>query len=118
MVNSALRNSRTIDSDGDGIPNYYDATPFGGTASSSSSFAVTAAFSAPAPGKAKGLALSWSAAPSSVYRIEVATDLTNPGWQPLSFYTNSAPAAQMVTTWDTNAPANSAKRFYRVGRIQ
>ncbi len=118
VVNSALRNSKMIDSDGDGIPNFFDATPFGGSNPGPSGLSVAAAFAAPAQGKAKSLAISWTATPSTVYRVEVANDLTNPNWQLLSLYTNNSVAAQTAIVWDTNAPAATGKRFYRVGHSQ
>lgn len=118
VVNSALRNSKLIDSDGDGIPNFYDVTPFGGTNPGPNAVSVTAGLAAPSPGKPKSLTISWTAAPGTVYRVEVANDLNNPNWQPLSFYTNNSSAAQTAIIWDTNAPAATGKRFYRVGHSQ
>ncbi|HVV73727.1 MAG TPA: hypothetical protein VHI52_19840, partial [Verrucomicrobiae bacterium] len=116
VVNSALRNSKMIDSDGDGIPNFYDTTPFGGSnPGTGGGTGLTALLAAPSQGKPKSLAISWTAAPNTVYRVEVATDLVKPNWQLLSLYTNNSVAAQTALVWDTNAPANASQRFYRVG---
>jgi hypothetical protein len=118
LMNTALRNSKIIDSDGDGVPNYYDSTPLGGTNPGPGGLSLTAFLASPGAGQPKGLAISFTAAPSSVYRVEVATDLAHPDWQLLTTYTNSGPASLKATVWDTSAPATSARRFYRVGQTQ
>jgi hypothetical protein len=60
------------------------------------------------------MAISWTAAPNTVYQVEFTTNMPFSNWQPLLKYTNSAPASVSVTISDTNAPALGAKRFYRV----
>jgi hypothetical protein len=59
-------------------------------------------------------ALSWVAFPNTVYNVQFTTNLAPANWQPLLTYTNNVPIDQMVTVFDTNAPAAAAKRFYRV----
>lgn len=108
MVNKALRNSKIIDSDGDGLPNYYDATPFGG-------LSLTATLSQTNPPPAKGLAISWQAAPYMIYQVEFTTNIPPANWRSLLKFTNNVPTNRVVTIWDTNAPAGAARRLYRVG---
>ena len=120
-VNRALRNSKVIDSDGDGLPNYYDSTPFGGL-----SLVAYLVNTSPLPAKASAqagtaspsttaLALSWFAAPNTVYQVEFTTNMPPANWQPLLKCTNNVSTNRIVTIWDTNAPAGAVRRFYRVG---
>jgi hypothetical protein len=109
MVNKALRNSKIIDSNGDGLPNYYDSNPFGVPAPM-----LTAAIVPANPSPAKAVAISWLAAPNTVYQVEYTTNMLPANWQPLMKYTNSAATSTTVTIFDTNAPA-SVHRFYRLG---
>ena len=111
LVNKALRNSKDIDSNHNGIPNYYDPTPFDAPPLTlAASITPQASQSTPA-----NLAISWLAAPNTVYQVEFATNIPATSWQPLMTYTNSASTNRMVTVWDTNAPASGPKRVYRVG---
>ncbi len=103
LVNKALRNSKIIDSDGDGLPNYYDPTPFGGTALTLAAQLKTNVF-----------AISWQAAPKAVYQVEYTTNLPLANWQLLTRYTNNVSTNRVVTIYDTNVPAG-VRRFYRVG---
>lgn len=110
LVNKALRNSKVIDSNNNGIPNYYDPSPFDEPP-------LTLAASMAAQGdqpSSSGLAISWQAAPNTVYQVEYATDVPPSEWYPLLTYTNAAPTNRVVTIWDTNAPAGAPKRLYRV----
>jgi hypothetical protein len=107
LYNAALRFSKIIDSDGDGIPNFYDTTPFGGVA-------LTAALvSNPAP-QTYSLQISWNGAPGKVYQVEFTTDLAQGQWQPLLTYTNNSPIFNTISIQDTNVPLG-VRRFYRVG---
>jgi hypothetical protein len=128
-VNRALRYSKIIDSDGDGLKNYYDSDPFGngpppdsipelaltvslvqqkGQSSSPMALVQTSQLSSTV------LAISWLAAANTIYQVEFATNLPPVNWQPLLAYTNSAFTNQTVTVLDTNAPAGAPQRFYRV----
>jgi hypothetical protein len=107
-VNSALRFSKIIDSNGNGIPNFYDPYPF-----SANPLVLTAALTQnnqPPPGS---VAVSWVAAPKKTYQIEFTDDMRQSNWLPLAQYSSSAATNTAVTIWDTNAPAG-AQRFYRV----
>jgi hypothetical protein len=113
MMNIGLRNSRIIDSDGDGIPNYFDPTPLGGsTPSSGGGLVVSPSFVTPSSG-GKVFSLGFEAAPKTAYDIEVATNLAHPDWQLLSSFTNSLSTAKAISIPDPNAPT-SAQRFYRI----
>jgi hypothetical protein len=107
-VNSALRFSKIIDSNGNGIPNFYDPYPF-----SANPLVLTATLTQnnqPPPGS---VAVSWVAAPKKTYQIEFTDDMRHSNWQPLTQYSSSAATNSTVTIWDTNAPAGT-QRFYRV----
>lgn len=99
-VNKALRNSKVIDSDADGVPNYYDTTPFDGVV-------VQAAIQSTAP---NNIAISWNAAPGVAYRVEYKTQ-NSPAWQLLTTTTNTSGAATTLTVTDTSS---DAVRYYRV----
>jgi len=109
QVNRALRNSRLIDSNGNGIPNFYDADPFG------NGLTLVASLVPANPAPASAVAVSWTALPNRVYRIEYSTDPLSNDWQLLGKYTNTAATNRMATVVDPNAPAGGARRFYRVG---
>lgn len=105
LVNSALRNSKVIDSNNDGVPNYYDATPFDSPLPLAISLTTT-----PTP----TIAVQWNAAPQTVYRVDCAEDFVSPEWEPLMWVTNSTPTNKPVVVYDTNAPMIESQRFYRV----
>ena len=107
-VNRALRFSKIIDSNGNGIPNFFDPFPF-----SSNPLVLSASLVQSNQPPAGSLAVSWNAAAQKVYQVEFTTDVMHPNWKPLTRYTNSAAADSKITIWDTNAPA-SERRFYRV----
>ncbi|HZR19686.1 MAG TPA: hypothetical protein VFE51_20545 [Verrucomicrobiae bacterium] len=105
-VNRALRFSKIIDSNNNGLPNFYDPFPF-----DANPLVLSASRSAqPAPA---GVAVSWNAAPHKSYQVEYMSDVLHSGWQPLTTYTHNSASSSTVTIWDTNAPAG-AHRFYRV----
>ena len=115
FVNSALRNSKIIDSDGDGIPNFYDSTPFGGSGGTGNPSGLVLGpglLSRPASGQ-QVFSLNFNAAGNSAYRVEMTTDLAHPSWQLVDTYTNVSPATANVTITDTNNVAGR-QRFYRV----
>ena len=105
QANTALVNSTTIDSDGDGHPNASDPNgPFDGVKILSITRSI-----APV-----GYQLTWSAAPNTPYRVEVNTNLVSPVWS-LQFTTTSTNL--IVAPWsvvDTNAAPAGVTRYYRV----
>ncbi|MEI2723835.1 MAG: hypothetical protein V9H26_09935 [Verrucomicrobiota bacterium] len=67
QVNKALyATARVIDSDADGVPNFYDLTPFGGVQ-------IDSIARNPSP---VGFLLSWDGAANTIYRVEYRTNLT------------------------------------------
>jgi hypothetical protein len=109
-VNSALRFSKIIDSNGNGVPNFYDPSPF-----DANPLFLTAARTPQATLGA--IAVSWKASPQKTYQVEYASDLLSPNWQVLTQYTHTSSMSSTVTIWDTNAPAGQ-RRFYRVKTTQ
>jgi len=105
-VNKALRYSKIIDSNGNGIPNYYDPNPF------NPAVILSGAMVQSNTPPVKKFAVSWTAAPNTVYQVQSSTTFISPNWTPLLNYTNSAASNVVVTVWDTNAL--SGQRFYRV----
>jgi len=120
-MNRALRNSRVIDSDGDGLPNYYDATPLGGLSIMAALVPATNTVGLLGFGKSgpeQMLAISWFARSNGVYRVEYITNLQATNWSLLMNFTNSVRTNRWVTVLDTNAPAAGPQRFYRVCEIR
>jgi len=107
-VNRALRFSKIIDSNGNGIPNFYDPFPF-----DSNPLVLSASLVQTNQPPAGVVAVSWKAVPQKTYQVEYTTDVAHQGWQPLLQYTHTSTASTTVTICDTNAPAG-AHRFYRV----
>ncbi|MGH7967865.1 MAG: hypothetical protein ACREIC_03965, partial [Limisphaerales bacterium] len=108
VVNKALRFSKIIDSNGDGVPNFFDANPFNIVPP-----VLTAAIVPAGQPASRSVAVSWNALPQKLYHVEYSASLQGGTWQPLTDYTSSSQLAQRVTIWDTNAPVN-IQRFYRV----
>jgi hypothetical protein len=103
-VNKALRYSTLIDSDTDGVPNAFDLAPFDGVTINS----INRTTSPP------GYALSWNAAPNTVYRVEYKTNVSGSNWTVLLTTNNTASTTVPLSVLDTNvAPAN-VQRYYRV----
>jgi len=101
-VNKALRNSKIIDSDNDGIPNFFDLTPFDGALIASIQSALSPA----------GYRISWSAKPGIVYHVDYATNFNASSWSPLVTTTLNSPTNGICSVLDTNR--SSAMRIYRV----
>jgi hypothetical protein len=102
-VNRALRQSLIIDSDGDGLANGFDASPFDPAVLS-----LSVTTSSPLT-----LKLGWNAAANTIYKIEYTTNQSQ-GWQLLKNYTNSAANAGAANVLDV-IPPGSPQRYYRVG---
>jgi len=109
-----LRFSRIIDSDGDGIPNYYDLTPFPLMIPPPPLVASITSKAVPPPAT---FGISWNASSNTVYWVEYTTNPLSADWQRLLSVTNNDPTNKMVTAWDTNAPTSGQQRYYRVGYI-
>jgi hypothetical protein len=108
QVNKALRYSQIIDSNNNGIPNYFDANPFDPPPVVLSGSVVT---NNPPP--ARKFAITWTAFPNTVYQVQYSTNLTPPVvWTLLQNYTNSTASNVVATVSDTNVL--SSRRFYRV----
>jgi len=103
-VNRALRESQTIDSDGDGIPNFFDLSPFDG---------VVLSCQCVPDGSGTLLKITWKAAPRQVYQVEYSPSLVSPGWQLLRTYTNTAPTNGPVTVEEPLVPG-APQLYYRV----
>ena len=102
-VNTARRYSKLIDDDGDGIPNFYDFTPFDGV-----TFVAIEPVTSPS-----GVQISWEAAAGTVYHVEYKTSLNSP-WQSLLTTTYASATNGICTVTDTNAVTASQMRLYRV----
>lgn len=111
-MNRALRNSRIVDSDGDGVPNFFDLNPF------DPALVVKGAMVETNTPPAKGFLVSWTAKSNTVYRVEYTANMQQADWQLLLRYTNNAPTNRVVSIWDTNVSSVNSPRFYRVGFSQ
>jgi hypothetical protein len=111
-VNRALRFSKIIDSNGNGIPNFYDPNPF-----SVNPLLLAAALVQTNQPPSGSIAVSWIAATQKVYQVQFTPDFQHPNWQTLTLYTNTSSTSSNVTIWDTNASA-ADQRFYRVKTTQ
>jgi hypothetical protein len=105
-VNRALRFSKTIDSDGDGVTNYYDDWPFDVRFWNN---VITTT-----EGDVRHVTLSWFAVPGTVYEVESTTNLASPNWVPVTTYTNLSLTTGTLTITDRTAPAGEAQRYYRI----
>jgi hypothetical protein len=108
QMNRALRESLSIDSDGDGIVNGLDANPRDDLDRREAMTLNTVAVINVPP----AISFSWRAAPGTVYHIEYTTDLFSPDWKQLSSYTNTTSSAKTATIQDRVSP--QTQRFYRV----
>lgn len=102
--NGVLRYSTNYDSDGDGIANANDTTPFEGVDIASivvSNVPTRAAY------------VSWYGATQIVYNVQFATNLNNPRWTHLGTITNSALTNGPVYFKDVLNPKQRQK-YYRI----
>jgi len=103
-VNRQFIQSRRIDSDGDGIANGLDATPYGGVKITSS--AVTS-------NQGTKVVLSWEAAAGTSYVVEYAVALGKPVWTKVTDYKNSGQSNVPAVVEDL-LPGGSTERYYRI----
>jgi hypothetical protein len=103
LMDRALRESMTIDSDNDGIPNGLDAFPL------DPDWITLRGVR----GGELGIVLSWEAMPQVVYLIEYASELQHPNWKALTSYSNSDIGVKTATVLDP-AAVGQAQRYYRV----
>jgi len=103
-VNKSLRESLSIDSDGDGIFNGQDLFPFDGASSLRVEFVRT-----PTP----KLLLSWDGAAQRVYFVEATDTLTGGTWSTLGSVTNSSDLIETLRFEDP-VSASAPRRLYRI----
>lgn len=103
-VNRALRDSVQIDSDGDGLANRYDLTPFDPVPLVS----LTMVTSQGSP----HARLTWRAAANTVYTVQCSTNI-GAGWSQVCIYTNTASSNGNVSVVDP-VVATGGPRLYRV----
>jgi len=106
-MNRALRFSSTIDSDGDGVANTYDAYPLDAGAWNSTTLSFQGGLQSP-------FKLSWTAAPNLVYQVETTTNLSAPNWQPVTSYTNQSGTNAFVTLSPFGVNTAETQRYYRI----
>ncbi|MCF7763223.1 MAG: hypothetical protein K9N62_06075 [Verrucomicrobia bacterium] len=107
QVNRSLRLSGSIDSDGDGIFNADDDTPF--TDVTGQNIVRRASFDS----ETSVLSLFFEAKAGQSYVIEVTDDLASGEWLPISRYTNSSVGNESTSIKD-KIPTGSGSRFYRI----
>ena len=105
-VNRAARYSLVIDSNGNGIPNGLDPSPFNTVP------VVLTGSLVQTPPPTRKFAITWLAQTNLPYQVQYTLSLLGTNWLPLLNYTNTASTNVSVTVWDTNAV--SSQRFYRV----
>lgn len=105
QMERVVRESTTVDSDGDGTVNAYDAYPL--------DFDGTLMLTGRRANSETSITLSWQAEPNATYQVEYTTSLKAPSWQLLSTFTNPASAAQTATVQD-RLTGDHAQRYYRL----
>ncbi|HUL51341.1 MAG TPA: hypothetical protein VLU94_02025, partial [Candidatus Nitrosotalea sp.] len=114
-MNSALRASTTIDTDGDGVANAFDLYPLDAAAwNSSQGPSGNAKVTLTNSGSSQSVAVSWKALPSDNYRVEYTASLSPPNWQPLTGYTNLVVTNGAINVLDADLPVGQSQRFYRL----
>ena len=103
-VNRQFIQSNKIDSDGDGIANGFDATPFGGVKIQSVSAKA---------GTGVRVSLTWDSAAGVSYTIEYTTNLMKPTWQVVTTYRNTG-GSNAPATVDDVLPQGAPERYYRI----
>lgn len=102
-VNRGLRESITIDSDGDGLANGYDPDPL--------SEPEVQAIVGAAP--ASKTTIQWMAAPQTTYAVEMTTDLASGEWTVIATLANPEGVARVMQAEDA-LPEGVSSRYYRV----
>lgn len=101
----AVRDSTTVDSDGDGIANAYDAFPL----DADEALRLTGA----RLGDSGTFVLTWVAQPNTKYQVEVSSDVHGANWQVLTTYSNNSSAPQAAVVPD-QLKSDHVQRYYRV----
>ena len=109
-MNRSLRFSLTIDSDGDGVVNGYDAYPL--DAAQWNALTLLAQGGGQSP-----LKLSLTAAPGATYQVESTTNLAAPNWQIVTSYTHLSATSSLVTITPADANRGEVQRYYRVRSV-
>ena len=104
LVNRLLRESLTIDSDGDGAANGIDPTPFDGIILSSVEIDEN---------QQPQAIISWVAAGGTTYRLEFKDTLSDSNWTYLKSVKNNSNERQEISVGDSVNDGNTG-RFYRV----
>jgi hypothetical protein len=98
----ALRYSATLDSDGDGIVNAADRTPFSGAVVSTQVVQLNGR---------PYFEIAWSAAAQTAYRIMVNEPSSGPEWSLLSSMSNSSATAKTLKFYDPMDRGSGAKTY-------
>ena len=104
-VNRGLRESLTIDSDGDGTANGIDPTPFDGV--------ILTDIEVDPGSESVQTSISWMAAAQTSYRVEYRSAFAGGSWELLQSVRNEANERQKVTVID-EVSLDKDTRFYRV----
>jgi hypothetical protein len=108
-VNRSVLHSSQIDSDGDGIPNAEDASPF-----SASALKISVRILSGTPAQAE---ISWVGAPNGKYRVEVSKSVTDGTWEELTTCEHREAVPGVVKVCDDLGTVDQP-RFYRVMEIR
>jgi len=107
-VNAALAQSTDIDSDGDGIPNASDPTPF--FLASDLNFTETLTNVPP-----KSILLSWQTVPGATNYVYYTTNLVSTAWHTLTNFISPQPEGSSATNVSVLDSVNPAQpKFYKV----
>lgn len=107
-VNAALAQSTDIDSDGDGIPNASDPTPF--FLASDLNFTETLTNVPP-----KSILLSWQTVPGATNYVYYTTNLVSTAWPTLTNFISPQPEGSSATNVSVLDSVNPAQpKFYKV----
>ena len=104
-VNRGLRESLTIDSDGDGTANGIDLTPFDGV--------ILTNLEVDSGEESVQTRISWMAAAQTSYRVEYRSAFAGGSWELLQSVRNETKERQKITVID-EASLDKDTRFYRV----
>lgn len=109
VVNRALLRSTVLDSDGDGVVNALDASPFEPAA-----LKVNVRVVGQSPAKAE---VSWLGRPGASYRVEYSSRLDGTGWEVLDTVVNPDNSSGAARVLDSVA-SPAEQRFYRVVEVR